>query len=110
MNSASGQRFSFPARQAAQTPQAPPSQATPTRSPTDHRSTSAPTATHRENYRIAAERFAAWLQRQIETYRLPTRIAGAKGFDHLKPVFRDRADLPSSANLSYSLQESIAQS
>lgn len=62
------------------------------------------------SYSHSDERFAAWLQRQIETYRLPTRIAGAKGFDHLKPVFRDRADLPSSANLSDSLQEAIAQS
>jgi len=62
------------------------------------------------SYSHADERFAAWLQRQIETYRLPTQIAADKGLSHLRPVFRDRADLPSSANLSDSLQEAIAQS
>lgn len=62
------------------------------------------------SYSHSDVRFAAWLQRRIETYRVPARIATSKGLDHLKPVFRDRADLPSSANLSDSLQEAIAQS
>lgn len=62
------------------------------------------------SYSHADERFAAWLQRQIETYRLPTQIAADKGFGHLKPVFRDRADLPSSANLSDALHEAISRS
>ncbi len=62
------------------------------------------------SYSHADERFAAWLQRQIETYRLPTQIAAEKGIGHLKPVFRDRADLPSSDNLSDAIQEAISRS
>ncbi len=62
------------------------------------------------SYSHSDERFATWLHRQIETYRLPGHIATDKGFDTLKPVFRDRADLPSSANLSDSLKEAIVES
>ncbi|MGD8977356.1 MAG: TIR domain-containing protein [Gammaproteobacteria bacterium] len=62
------------------------------------------------SYSHSDERFATWLHRQIETYRLPKHVANEKGFDTLKPVFQDRADLPSSANLSDSLKEAIAGS
>lgn len=48
--------------------------------------------------------WARWLHRKLETYRVPRRLVGAAGADgarprRLNPIFRDRDELPSSADL-----------
>jgi tetratricopeptide (TPR) repeat protein len=60
---------------------------------------------HRD--RAAAE----WLHRALETYRPPARL-GPDGAPHpaLKPVFLDRAELPSSADLAASVREALLAS
>lgn len=60
--------------------------------------------------------FAAWLQRRLEGYRLPRRLAGqveplpgqARG--RIGPVFRDREDLSAATDLSAAVREAIAAS
>lgn len=59
------------------------------------------------SYSHADERWAAWLQRALETYRVPRRLSatgdGGSCPRRLAPVFRDREDLSSSRNLSEAL-------
>jgi tetratricopeptide (TPR) repeat protein len=63
------------------------------------------------SYSHSDERWAEWLQRALETYRVPRRLLsdyadrGLPG--RLAPVFRDREDLSSANNLSDSLLESL---
>lgn len=60
--------------------------------------------------------FAARLQRQLEAYRLPTRLAGSvtplpgQAPGRIGPVFRDRADLSAAQDLSAAVREAIANS
>jgi hypothetical protein len=57
------------------------------------------------SYSAADTRAARWLHRAIESYGIPTRLVGeqaASGITtpkRLKPVFRDRDELPASADL-----------
>lgn len=56
-----------------------------------------------------------WLHKTLETYRVPKRLIGRESRDgqvpaRLFPVFRDRDELPSSANLGDVLNESLRQS
>ena len=56
-----------------------------------------------------------WLHKTLETYRVPARLVGRASRDgevpaRLFPVFRDRDELPSSANLGDVLNESLRQS
>ncbi len=56
-----------------------------------------------------------WLHKTLETYRVPSRLVGRESRDgtiprRLYPVFRDRDELPSSANLGDALNESLRQS
>jgi WD40 repeat protein len=56
-----------------------------------------------------------WLHKTLETYRVPRRLIGRPSRDgqvpeRLFPVFRDRDELPSSANLGDVLNESLRQS
>jgi WD40 repeat protein len=56
-----------------------------------------------------------WLHKTLETYRVPGRLIGRSSRDgqvpaRLFPVFRDRDELPSSANLGDVLNESLRQS
>ena len=56
-----------------------------------------------------------WLHKTLETYRVPRRLVGRASRDgqvpeRLYPVFRDRDELPSSANLGDVLNESLRQS
>jgi tetratricopeptide (TPR) repeat protein len=62
------------------------------------------------SYSHGDERFAAWLQRRIESYRLPNTVAKTLGYRNLSPLFRDRSDLRSGADLSNSLREALAES
>jgi len=56
-----------------------------------------------------------WLHRRLETYRVPGRLAGRPGRDgavpkRLFPVFRDREELPSSADLSNNISDALQKS
>ena len=58
---------------------------------------------------------AARLHRRLETYRLPTRLAGSQGArgtvpDRLAPIFRDREELPAATDLSATVRDALAQS
>ncbi len=53
---------------------------------------------------------ATLLQRRIETYRLPRRIARETGTPRLKPVFRDRDELTAAPDLSEAVRAALRQS
>jgi tetratricopeptide (TPR) repeat protein len=67
------------------------------------------------SYSHQDESWARWLQRALENYRVPRRLVGQEGAfssipARLRPVFRDRADLSSSADLTAQLKENLANS
>lgn len=68
------------------------------------------------SYSHADSAFAAWLQRKLEGYRLPRRLAGqvaplpGQAQGRIGPVFRDRADLSAATDLSAAVREGIAAS
>lgn len=51
------------------------------------------------------------LHRQLETYRLPAQLAGAKGHGarRLKPVFRDSDEMSAAHDLTEAIREALAQ-
>jgi tetratricopeptide (TPR) repeat protein len=60
-------------------------------------------------------RWAGWLHRQLEGYRLPRRLRGSDGEfgplpERLSPIFRDRDDLASSGELGERIQAALADS
>ena len=61
------------------------------------------------------QHWAAWLQHSLEGYRIPGRLVGTRGGfgpipRRLTPVFRDREDLSSSADLGSSVKASLEAS
>lgn len=68
------------------------------------------------SYSHADRAFAARLQRKLEAYRLPKRLAGqvaplpGQAPGRIGPVFRDRADLSAATDLSEAVREGIAAS
>jgi len=68
------------------------------------------------SYSHADRSFAAWLQRRLEGYRLPRRLADevpplpGQGPGRIGPVFRDREDLSAATDLSAAVREAIAAS
>lgn len=64
------------------------------------------------SYSHADARWAAWLQRSLERYRVPRRlrVAGATAHERLRPVFRDREELASSDDLSQSIRDALSAS
>ncbi len=67
------------------------------------------------SYSHRDRKWAEWLHRAIETYRVPRGIvrtvdAGGAGSTALRPVFLDRAELPSSADLAASVREALDES
>ena len=59
--------------------------------------------------------WADWLHDALETYAIPPRLVGlatAAGTipPHLRPVFRDRDELPSASDLSAKVRDALAQS
>jgi hypothetical protein len=68
------------------------------------------------SYCHADRAFAAWLQKRLETYRLPRRLAGevaplpGQAPGRIGPVFRDRPDLSAAENLSEAVRDAIARS
>ena len=63
------------------------------------------------SYSHADERWAAWLQRALESYRVPARVlsqqTGKLQSRRMSPVFRDREDLSSGHSLTSSLLEAL---
>lgn len=56
--------------------------------------------------------WSAWLQRALESYRVPKRLVGSQGefgavTARLAPVFRDREDLSSASDLTSKVKESL---
>jgi hypothetical protein len=63
------------------------------------------------SYSHADERFAKRLHRELETYRLPHRLAAGSGPGRrLKAIFRDSDELAASYDLTTAVREAIAQS
>jgi len=67
------------------------------------------------SYAHEDERHAAWLQRALESYRVPSRLRKSQESDgkiprRLAPVFRDREDFSSAPNLAQQVQSAIESS
>ena len=67
------------------------------------------------SYSHRDERWARWLHKGIEGYRVPTPLVGRLGRDgpiprQIFPVFRDRDELASSTDLPAALRDALAQS
>jgi len=67
------------------------------------------------SYCHADQRRAAWLHRALESYRVPRRLVGTTGLfgalpRRLAPIFRDREDLSSAADLSETIKQALADS
>jgi tetratricopeptide (TPR) repeat protein len=63
------------------------------------------------SYSHRDKRWAEWLHRAVETYRVPSRIIGAAQLRHaLRPIFRDRDELPASSDLNQRIEAAMATS
>ena len=67
------------------------------------------------SYSHADGGWASWLQKALEGYRVPRHLVGSKGEfgpvpKRLIPVFRDREDLSSAADLSGKVKEALEAS
>src|SRR5579862_4461695 len=67
------------------------------------------------SYSHQDERWARWLQRALETYRVPSHLVGTQTAAgtiprRLAPVFRDRSDLPTASDLSATINEALRES
>jgi tetratricopeptide (TPR) repeat protein len=67
------------------------------------------------SYSHADERWASWLHRSLESYRVPRRIVGTVTefgpvVERIAPVFRDRDELTAATNLGEKLTRALEQS
>ena len=64
------------------------------------------------SYSSADAKFAAWLHRELESYRLPRHVAerGAAPGGRLKPLFHDTWEMNAHHDLPQALREAIAES
>lgn len=67
------------------------------------------------SYSHRDERWAIWLHRALESYRIPRKLVGTKtGADEvpsrIKPVFRDRDDLSSTHDLGDTVKQALSDS
>jgi eukaryotic-like serine/threonine-protein kinase len=67
------------------------------------------------SYSHRDRKWGGWLHRELETYRVPKRIVGQPTRDgerpkRLFPIFRDREELPASADLGSKINEALTQS
>jgi WD40 repeat protein len=67
------------------------------------------------SYSHRDEKSAAWLHRALENYAVPRPLIGTEGRDgpiprRIIPVFRDRDELPASADLGLTLRQALADS
>ena len=67
------------------------------------------------SYSHADERWASWLHRALESYRVPRRLVGTVTEfgvvpERIAPVFRDRDELTAATNLGDKLTQALEQS
>lgn len=67
------------------------------------------------SYSHSDSRWARWVHRRVENYRLPSRLRGTNGEfgplpDRFGPIFRDREDLSSAGELGPKIQSALADS
>ncbi len=62
------------------------------------------------SYSHTDSRWANWLHRAIETYRVPKRLVMEGSAARLSPIFRDREELPSASDLGQKIEEALAGS
>jgi len=67
------------------------------------------------SYSHQDESWAAWLQKALESYRVPKRLVGTGGRfgpipGRLVPIFRDREDLSSASDLSSKIKDELTAS
>jgi len=67
------------------------------------------------SYSHRDKKWGDWLHRSLETYRVPKRLVGEPTRDGLRPgrlfpIFRDREELPVSADLGTQINEALTQS
>lgn len=67
------------------------------------------------SYSHADSRWARWVHRRVENYRLPSRLRGTEGDfgplpDRFGPIFRDREDLSSAGELGPKIQLALSDS
>lgn len=67
------------------------------------------------SYSHLDQKYASWLHRALETYRVPGNFVGRKTRigeipKRLYPVFRDREELPTSADLGENIRSALRQS
>lgn len=67
------------------------------------------------SYSHQDEAWGRWLQRSLESYRVPRRLVGSPGLfgavsARVAPVFRDREDFSSASDLSASIRQELAAS
>ncbi len=67
------------------------------------------------SYSHADARWANWLLRKLETYRVPSRLVGTKGAHgligpRLGKMFRDRDELPTAGHLGETIRAALADS
>ena len=64
------------------------------------------------SYSHADEKWAKWLLRSLEAYRVPRHIVERYALDtnRLIPIFRDREELASSGDLSATIQNALTES
>jgi tetratricopeptide (TPR) repeat protein len=64
------------------------------------------------SYSHVDEKVTQWLHRQLEQYRVPSNLVERDGLEsnRLKPIFRDRDELSSSASLGQSIQAALEDS
>jgi len=67
------------------------------------------------SYSHRDERWATWLHRALESYRVPRKLVGTqtqvgKVPKRIQPVFRDRDDLSSASDLSSEVKDALARS
>lgn len=67
------------------------------------------------SYSHADARWAGWLQKQLEGFRVPSRLVGREGAHgpvpaRIAPVFRDREELASSSDLGARIREALEAS
>ena len=67
------------------------------------------------SYSHSNERWASWLHRALESYRIPAKLVGTKTSSgeipkHLRPIFRDWDDLSSSSDLNTTVKAALATS
>ena len=67
------------------------------------------------SYSHRDERWARWLHRKLETYRVPKRLVGQPSPlgptpSRLTPIFRDRDELPTATDLGAVIQQALGES